>query len=54
MNQFLPKLAPTGDDGNYALSVSSDLVCLQVGKLNSYGPFGISVLNYGKYIEKLM
>ncbi|KAK9683701.1 hypothetical protein RND81_10G159100 [Saponaria officinalis] len=29
VNQFLPLLVPKGDDGNYALSVSSDLVCLQ-------------------------
>ncbi|KAH9605341.1 hypothetical protein KSS87_002197 [Heliosperma pusillum] len=28
-NQFLPLLASKGDDGNYALSVSSDLACLQ-------------------------
>ncbi|KAL2927220.1 Chorismate mutase 2, partial [Bienertia sinuspersici] len=28
-HQYLPLLAAKGDDGNYALSVSSDLVCLQ-------------------------
>ncbi|KAL2939993.1 Chorismate mutase 2 [Bienertia sinuspersici] len=29
VHQYLPLLAAKGDDGNYALSVSSDLVCLQ-------------------------
>ena len=32
VNQFLPLLASKGDDGNYALSVAADLVCLQASK----------------------
>ncbi|KAJ8450444.1 hypothetical protein Cgig2_002129 [Carnegiea gigantea] len=34
VNQFLPLLASKGDDGNYALSVAADLVCLQASNTN--------------------
>ncbi|KAL9226806.1 hypothetical protein vseg_002575 [Gypsophila vaccaria] len=40
VNQFLPLLVPKGDDGNYALSVSADLVCLQaLSRRIHYGKF---------------
>lgn len=29
-NELLPLVAKTGDDGNYAATVDSDLACLQV------------------------
>jgi len=31
-NELLPLLAKNGDDGNYAVTVDSDLACLQVNK----------------------
>ncbi|KAL9231519.1 hypothetical protein vseg_006741 [Gypsophila vaccaria] len=43
LNQFLPLLAAKGDDGNYALSVSSDLVCLQAISRR---------IHYGKYVAE--
>ncbi|XP_057522891.1 chorismate mutase 2-like [Amaranthus tricolor] len=43
VNQFLPKLAPSGDHGNYALSVASDLVCLQAISRR---------IHFGKYVAE--
>lgn len=43
VNQFLPLLAPKGDDGNYALAVASDLVCLQALSRR---------IHYGKYVAE--
>ncbi|XP_074276526.1 chorismate mutase 2-like [Silene latifolia] len=44
VNQFLPLLAPKGDDGNYALSTSSDLVCLQTLSRR---------IHFGKYVAEV-
>ncbi|KAH9610793.1 hypothetical protein KSS87_019265 [Heliosperma pusillum] len=44
VNQFVPLLAPKGDDGNYALSMSSDLVCLQTLSRR---------IHFGKYVAEV-
>ncbi|KNA05442.1 hypothetical protein SOVF_190380 [Spinacia oleracea] len=44
VNQFLPLLAAKGDDGNYALSVASDLACLQVISRR---------IHFGKYVAEV-
>ncbi|KAK9699885.1 hypothetical protein RND81_08G202000 [Saponaria officinalis] len=44
LNKFLPLLAAKGDDGNYALSVSADLVCLQAISRR---------IHYGKYVAEV-
>lgn len=44
VNQFLPLLAAKGDDGNYALVVASDLVCLQAISRR---------IHYGKYVAEV-
>lgn len=44
LNQFLPLLAAKGDDGNYALAVSSDIVCLQALSRR---------IHYGKYVAEV-
>ncbi|KAF0900220.1 hypothetical protein E2562_028701 [Oryza meyeriana var. granulata] len=43
-NQLLPFLANNGDDGNYAVTVSSDLVCLQTLSRR---------INYGRYVAEV-
>uniref|UniRef100_A0A0D9X8B4 chorismate mutase n=1 Tax=Leersia perrieri TaxID=77586 RepID=A0A0D9X8B4_9ORYZ len=43
-NQLLPLLAKNGDDGNYAATVSSDLVCLQALSRR---------INYGRYVAEV-
>ncbi|KAF8772938.1 hypothetical protein HU200_005339 [Digitaria exilis] len=43
-NELLPLLAKTGDDGNYAATVDSDLACLQVLSRR---------INYGRYVAEV-
>uniref|UniRef100_A0A0E0ICJ5 Chorismate mutase n=1 Tax=Oryza nivara TaxID=4536 RepID=A0A0E0ICJ5_ORYNI len=43
-NELLPLLAKNGDDGNYAATVSSDLVCLQALSRR---------INYGRYVAEV-
>ncbi|KMT18121.1 hypothetical protein BVRB_2g031500 isoform B [Beta vulgaris subsp. vulgaris] len=44
VNKLLPQLATEGDDGNYVLSVASDLVCLQALSRR---------IHYGKYVAEV-
>lgn len=44
VNQFVPLLAAKGDDGNYALAVTSDLACLQVLSRR---------IHFGKYVAEV-
>lgn len=43
-NELLPLLAKNGDDGNYAVTVDSDLACLQVLSRR---------INYGRYVAEV-
>ncbi|XP_006659450.1 chorismate mutase 2, cytosolic-like [Oryza brachyantha] len=43
-SQLLPLLAKNGDDGNYAATVASDLVCLQALSRR---------INYGRYVAEV-
>ncbi|OEL15258.1 Chorismate mutase 2 [Dichanthelium oligosanthes] len=43
-NELLPVLANNGDDGNYAVTVDSDLACLQVLSRR---------INYGRYVAEV-
>ena len=38
-NELLPLLAKNGDDGNYAVTVDSDIACLQVNRATLYCKF---------------
>ncbi|CAO2172953.1 unnamed protein product [Urochloa humidicola] len=43
-NELLPMLAKNGDDGNYAVTVDSDLACVQVLSRR---------INYGRYVAEV-